>query len=32
MPPIPEPIPTDQLHFTLPPQHASPADERRHRK
>jgi ribulose-5-phosphate 4-epimerase/fuculose-1-phosphate aldolase len=32
MPPTPEPIPTDQLHFTLPPQHASPADERRHRK
>ncbi|ADI07910.1 hypothetical protein SBI_04790 [Streptomyces bingchenggensis BCW-1] len=32
MPPMPEPIPTDQLHFTLPPQHTSPEDERRHRK
>ncbi|WP_435858264.1 class II aldolase/adducin family protein [Streptomyces sparsogenes] len=36
MPPVPptppDPIPTDQLHFTLPPQHASPEDERRHRK
>ncbi|MFI1333331.1 class II aldolase/adducin family protein [Streptomyces sp. NPDC020845] len=32
MPPMPEPIPTDQLHFTLPPQHTSLEDERRHRK
>ncbi|MBL1095422.1 class II aldolase/adducin family protein [Streptomyces coffeae] len=30
--PTPEPIPTDQLHITLPPQHTSPDDERRHRK
>ncbi|MGW2325411.1 class II aldolase/adducin family protein [Streptomyces sp. NPDC001700] len=30
--PNPEPIPTDQLHITMPPTHASPADERRYRK
>ncbi|MEV4743910.1 class II aldolase/adducin family protein [Streptomyces sp. NPDC049555] len=28
----PEPIPTDQLHFAMPPQHASVEDERRYRK
>ncbi|WP_431771678.1 class II aldolase/adducin family protein [Streptomyces cucumeris] len=30
--PAPEPIPTDKLHITMPPQHASPGEERRHRK
>ncbi|MDT0551612.1 class II aldolase/adducin family protein, partial [Streptomyces sp. DSM 41529] len=25
-------MPTDQLHFILPPQHTSVEDERRHRK
>jgi ribulose-5-phosphate 4-epimerase/fuculose-1-phosphate aldolase len=30
--PTPEPIPTDRLHFTMPPQHTSPDEERRHRK
>ncbi|MEV5243287.1 class II aldolase/adducin family protein [Streptomyces cinnamoneus] len=28
----PEPIPTDQLHFAMPPQHESVEDERRYRK
>src|SRR4051812_2437350 len=32
MPPMPEPIPTDQLQFTMPPSHASVEDERRYRK
>ncbi|WP_329313502.1 class II aldolase/adducin family protein [Streptomyces sp. NBC_01262] len=30
--PAPTPIPTDELHFTLPTAFADPADERRHRK
>ncbi|NEB81658.1 class II aldolase/adducin family protein [Streptomyces sp. SID14478] len=28
----PAPIPTDRLHFAMPPVHTNPADERRHRK
>ncbi|MGW7519291.1 class II aldolase/adducin family protein [Streptomyces sp. NPDC054796] len=28
----PTPIPTDQLHFAMPPEHQSVAEERRHRK
>ncbi|MFF4156271.1 class II aldolase/adducin family protein [Streptomyces sp. NPDC001678] len=30
--PPPTPIPTDQLHFAMPPKHDSVEDERRHRK
>ncbi|WP_344527990.1 class II aldolase/adducin family protein [Streptomyces albiaxialis] len=30
--PEPAPIPPERLHFATPPRHASPADERRHRK
>ncbi|MEU7223269.1 class II aldolase/adducin family protein [Streptomyces chrestomyceticus] len=29
---VPTPVPTDQLHFALPPQHATVEEERRHRK
>lgn len=28
----PTPIPTDQLRFAMPPQHATVEEERRHRK
>ncbi|GGP71865.1 class II aldolase/adducin family protein [Streptomyces melanogenes] len=30
--PAPAPIPVDRLHFALPPVHATPAEERQHRK
>ncbi|WP_367135343.1 MULTISPECIES: class II aldolase/adducin family protein [Streptomyces] len=31
-PPAPVPVPTDQLHFAMPPKHDTPEEERRHRK
>ncbi|MFI1966736.1 class II aldolase/adducin family protein [Streptomyces pathocidini] len=30
--PVPEPVPTDRLHFALPPAYDSAGEERRHRK